>query len=92
MGKEEVVAGHGEQTNGQELLKKLLCNWGGGDERECWRTARTERILKSIQNPLRVGKKSRENRLQMMLQRGEEKMNKEAARMKRGREDGKRRG
>lgn len=48
MGKEEVVAGHREQTNGQELLKKLLCNWGGGDERECWRTARTERILKSI--------------------------------------------
>lgn len=61
-------------SSGQELLKKLLRNSGeGGDERERWRTARTERILKSIENPWRKGgregERRRKNRLQMMLQR-----------------------
>lgn len=82
--KEEVAAGLGEGANGQELLEKS-CRTSAErreEQREYWRTARTERIIKNIQNPLRIKKRSRKSRLQMMLQRREEEMNKGPPRMK----------
>lgn len=88
------MAGLGD--GGQELLKKS-CRTSAErreEQREYWRTARTERILKNMSNPLRIKEKEQENRLQMMLQRREEEMNKGAPThgMREGEKDGKWRG